>query len=139
MEACRGVAGPYQFKPNGELKHKLLYFKHLVKDHYVYEQIKNISETNEAHMETCNEIDWDHDTIPNNMDACTNTTQEEIAKGIMLEGSRKGCSIDSDNDGIADYDDSCLDNTAAEIALGVDAQGCPVSANKNSSSDRPLQ
>lgn len=140
MEACKGVAGAYQFKSNGDLKHKPLYFKHLSKDHYVYNQIKNVIETNEANMDTCNEIDRDHDTIPNNMDACPNTAQEEIAKGIMLEGSRKGCPVDNDDDGIADYDDNCLDNTDAEIVLGVDAQGCPVSnKNVNAGGDKSLK
>ena len=125
MDACKGVAGKYEFKPNGDLKSKPLYFKHWVKDHYVYEQVKDAAVINEADLETCNDIDYDHDTIPNNMDACPNSTHEEIVNGIMLDGAQKGCPIDNDEDGVADYQDSCLGNTAAEIAKGVDSHGCP--------------
>ena len=125
MDACKGVAGKYEFKPNGDMKSKPLYFKRLDKDHYVYEQVKDVAGINEADMETCNDIDHDHDTIPNNMDACPNTTAEEIGKGIILDGAKKGCPLDTDEDGVADYQDSCLGNTAAEIAKGVDSHGCP--------------
>ena len=125
MDACKGVAGKYEFKPNGDLKSKPLYFKHWVKDHYLYEQVKDAAVINEADLETCNDIDHDHDTIPNNMDACPNSTHEEIVNGIILDGAQKGCPIDNDEDGVADYQDSCLGNTAAEIAKGVDSHGCP--------------
>ncbi len=140
MEACKGVAGSYQFTPNGDLKHKPLNFKHFDKGGYVYEQIKNAGESNVANIEICNDIDRDHDTVPNNMDACPNSTPEEIAKGIMLEGSKKGCARDDDGDGIADYDDSCLNTTAEELAKEIDSRGCPVGTNKyvGDSKDKPF-
>lgn len=127
MDPCKGVAGAYQFYPNGDLKHKSLNFKHLVRNMFVYEQIKNAVEINESGLEVCNDIDRDHDTIPNTMDACPDSIPEEVDSEIMLEGSRKGCPIDSDADGIADYDDNCPNSTAAEIAKGVDSHGCAVS------------
>ncbi len=68
-----------------------MYFKHLDKDRFVYDQVNNIVRTNGPNIERCSDIDWDHDTIPNILDACPNSTPEDIAKGIMLEGSRKGC------------------------------------------------
>lgn len=131
MEACKGVAGKYEFKPNGDLKSRPLYFKHLNGEHFVYEQVKGITANDEANLETCNDIDHDHDTIPNYMDACPNTTQEEIAKGVILDGAKKGCPIDTDEDGVADYKDNCLNNTSTEIAKGIDSQGCPKDGSVN--------
>ncbi len=116
MDACKGVAGKYEFKHNGDLKSKPLYFKHLVENDYAYEQVKSVAAVNEADMDTCNDIDRDHDTIPNNMDACPNTTHEEIAHGIILDGDKKGCPIDTDENGVADYKEACVDNPAAESA-----------------------
>lgn len=100
MEGCRGVAGRYEFKPNGDMKPKTLYFKHFDKDHYVYERTENTEWNldNEASLDVCNDIDRDHDTIPNNMDACPNSTKEQVAEGIVLEGLKKGCPINEDSD-----------------------------------------
>ena len=120
MDACKGVAGKYEFKHNGDLKSKPLYFKHLVENDYAYEQVKSVAAVNEADMDTCNDIDRDHDTIPNNMDACPNTTHEEIGHGIILDGDKKGCPIDADKDGVADYKETCVDT-----AKGADINGCP--------------
>ena len=126
MDACQGITGKYEFKPNGDLASKPLYFKRLVNDHFGYEHAKNLAANNEADLEWCNDIDHDHDTIPNNMDACPNTTQEEIAHSIVLDGYNRGCPIDTDEDGVADYKDNCPDTSAESAAKGVDANGCPL-------------
>lgn len=96
MEGCLGIAGKYEFKRNGDLKPKTLYFKQFVRNLYVYEQAENgtLNPDAEVNMNICNDIDRDHDSIPNNMDACPNTTKEEIAKGIQFEGFKKGCPKD---------------------------------------------
>ncbi len=124
MDACKGVAGKYEFKRNGDLKAKSFYFKHLAKGHYLYEQVENPPNYNEDNLETCNDIDHDHDTIPNNIDACPNSSHEEIALGIILDGAKRGCPINKNENGVADYKDGCAHNNSAGIAEDAEPDSC---------------
>jgi branched-chain amino acid transport system substrate-binding protein len=97
MKACKGAAGKYEFKPNGDLKAKRFYFKRWDKDHYNYEVLKDVSPTNEVDMDTCNDIDKDLDSIPDIIDDCPNTSNEEKTKGITTKGTGKGCVSNNNN------------------------------------------
>lgn len=130
MEACKGVTGKFEYKTNGDLKYKPMFFKRYDQGHFIYEQVKSSAETTETNMDICNEIDLDNDTIPNNMDACPNTTAEENVHGIIINGSNRGCPLDDDDDGVPNYKDSCLNNSFEEIEQGVDARGCPLGNSK---------
>jgi len=135
MPPCLGLAGKYQFTETGELASKPFYFKHFEKEGYKFKQLKSqhISSTNQ--IETCNDIDRDEDSIPNDLDACPDNTPKEISKGIILTGLLRGCPIDSDGDGVPDYRDDCPNNTAEEISKGVNKRGCPIDSDADNSPD----
>ena len=136
MPPCLGLAGKYEFTEAGELSSKPLYFKHFEKGHYEFKQIKSQQLSSTAHqVETCNDIDRDEDSIPNDLDACPDNTPEEISKGIILTGLLRGCPIDSDGDGVPDYRDDCPNNTKEEISKGVNEQGCPIDTDADNSPD----
>jgi branched-chain amino acid transport system substrate-binding protein len=135
MDACKGVAGKYEFEANGDLKNKPVSFFHLEGNNYVFEHVNHRVMSDTTATEVCNEIDRDHDGIPSYSDACPDTTATEMAKGVNQYGAERGCPIDSDNDEIADYKDSCPTNTPAEIAKSVDARGCPVDSDKDGIGD----
>lgn len=86
MEACNGVAGTYEFKRNGDLKTKPLYFKRLVNGHYVYEQVNNSAPVNAAGLETCNDGDRNPDTVLNTMNACVHPVSVDTATGVDSTG-----------------------------------------------------
>lgn len=131
MEPCKGVTGVFKYQTNGDLENKPLYFKHLVKRDYVYELGKDVKLDNEANIPVCNDIDFDHDTIPDNVDACPESTDAEKIKGVKLQGANKGCPVDLDEDDIPDYKDECAGNTKRETTYGVDHLGCPVDNDKD--------
>ncbi|MCX7096470.1 MAG: ABC transporter substrate-binding protein [Methylococcales bacterium] len=135
MDPCTNTTGKYEFQPNGDLKSKRLFFRHLVKRQFVYEQVPSKKVLPATPLATCNDIDRDHDTIPDKVDACPDSTELEKVKGIKLQGATKGCPIDVDEDDVADYKDSCLNNTKREISEGVDTQGCPVDSDKDGVAD----
>jgi hypothetical protein len=135
MDACKGITGVFNYQENGDLKIKPLFFKHLVKRDYVYRQLENVKLDTAANIPVCNDIDMDHDSIPDNVDACPESTDVEKAKGVKLQGANKGCPVDTDEDDVPDYKDICPTNTQREIAYGVDKPGCPVDSDKDGIAD----
>lgn len=105
MEACNGVSGKYEFKPNGDLKPRPLFFKHWENGSYVYEQLEldNDQTQNQTNLEVCNKIDQDFDSVPNSVDSCPNTTDKEKSEGIATEGPQAGCPIDKNSDKIPEH------------------------------------
>jgi hypothetical protein len=65
-------------------------------------------------------FDEDGDAVPDNRDACPNTS-----RGVRVD--ERGCPADSDGDGVRDGLDSCP-NTPAD-AVGVDERGCQRESN----------
>ncbi len=126
MNACKGVAGSYEFERNGDLKNKPLSFYHIVNNDFVFEYLDNGMLLDDPKMEVCNEIDRDHDGIPTSSDVCPDTTPAEMVKGINQDGAERGCPLDSDKDGVADYKDKCVNDSTAAISQGVNALGCPL-------------
>lgn len=135
MDPCQHIAGKYEFKPNGDLKNKALFFKHLLKHDFVYEQANNVKTSETINIPECNDIDRDHDTIPDNVDACPDSTDAEKVKGVRVQGANKGCPVDTDEDDVPDFKDSCSANTKRETAHGVDPGGCPNDSDKDGAAD----
>jgi branched-chain amino acid transport system substrate-binding protein len=122
MAPCQGVSGKYEFKPSGDLKRRPLFFKHWEDGNYIYEQVEE--NTVQDVLEVCNEIDQDFDSVPNSIDACSNTTDEEKSVGVITEGPKAGCPVDKDEDKILDYRDNCPNSTEKEISEGINGWGC---------------
>ncbi len=131
MNPCKGVTGKFEFDLNGDLKNKPLSFYHIVNNEFVFEQINNGAVLDDPKMEVCNDIDRDHDGILTHSDACPDTTQVEMSKGIIQDGPARGCPVDSDNDEVPDYKDACPKDSAAAISKGIDATGCAVDFDKD--------
>jgi len=135
MPPCLGVTGDYSFKANGDLQSKPIYFKSLIQHSYKYEQIVPEGWDENKKIGECNNIDYDYDSIPDDLDACRYNTKQELAKGIYLTGLSRGCPIDTDEDKVADYKDKCPENTAQEISKGVDEAGCPIDTDGDKTPD----
>jgi len=135
MQPCQGIAGIYQFTEEGDLVSKPFYFRSLDQGRYVFNQQSRDKEKTYDDVETCNKIDQDQDSIPNNLDACPDNTAEEISKGVVKTGLQRGCSIDTDKDKVADYHDLCPKNSGQEISKGVDEQGCPLDSDGDKTPD----
>jgi len=95
MPPCRGVTGQYQFKTNGNIRNKNLYFKMFRQGKFEYQRFEDQSATNQKVWE-CGNIDSDKDNIPDYIDRCPNNTQAEISKGVYNQGIYQGCPIDTD-------------------------------------------
>ena len=102
---------------------------------YDYSQLKDADKLFRKSVEICNKIDRDKDGIPNNLDACPDNSSEEIVKGIILTGLKRGCPIDNDKDDVPDYRDNCPENEKKEIAKGVDKLGCPIDSDGDKTAD----
>lgn len=124
MAPCQGVSGKYEFKLNGDLKRRPLFFKHWENGTYVYEQVKNSDTQSQTNFDVCNEVDHDYDSVPNSIDACPNTIDEEKVAGVTKDGPEAGCPIDADGDKVPDYKDNCPNNTEKEITEGINVWGC---------------
>lgn len=135
MHPCQGLAGKYEFDEEGELRDKAFYFKELQQDGYQYSQLKDADKLFAKSAEICNQIDRDNDSIPNNLDACADNSAEEIAKGIILTGLKRGCPVDNDKDEVPDYSDKCPENDKEEISKGVDKLGCPIDSDGDKTAD----
>ncbi len=135
MQPCRGVAGNYQFSEEGDLISKPFYFREVHQGLYRFQQQAKEKEAISNTIETCNQIDRDEDSIPNDLDSCPDNTPEEIAKGIITTGLIRGCPLDTDKDSVGDYQDSCPKNTREELSKGVNEKGCPLDTDGDESPD----
>jgi len=80
-------------------------------------------------------VDRDGDGIFDDEDVCPDNTRQEISRGVVQSGPRKGCPVDSDNDGMPDYRDDCPRNTPLEVSKGIDARGCPRDSDQDGVAD----
>jgi outer membrane protein OmpA-like peptidoglycan-associated protein len=135
MQACRGIAGNYQFSENGELLSKPFYFRSLHKGRYEFYQHSDAKNKPSNDIEICNKIDRDKDSIPNDLDTCPDNTANELSKGIIKTGLLRGCPIDTDQDKIEDYEDKCPKNTFKEISKSVNEEGCPLDSDADGTPD----
>ncbi|MDQ7091375.1 MAG: OmpA family protein [Methylococcales bacterium] len=135
MPPCQGLTGKYQFTKQGDLTDKDFYFKEFHRGKYEYRQMKAAEDALPHVHESCNEIDRDFDTIPNDLDTCPDNSVEEISKGIFLTGLFRGCPIDNDKDKVPDYTDNCPENSLKEISKGVNELGCPLDSDADGKAD----
>ncbi|MCI5225029.1 MAG: hypothetical protein D3924_20770, partial [Candidatus Electrothrix sp. AR4] len=134
MRPCQGLMQKIAFQDNGDIAYKPYMMKWLTPTGFEYRDLRDQPITPDEHtagLPKCINNDRDKDGVIDRRDICPDNTQEELAKGIFLEGEQLGCPQDTDSDGVPDYRDLLPKNTLEAITKGVDAQGRPLDSDKD--------
>jgi len=98
------------------------------------------------------EMDSDHDGVPDALDKCPDTQQlkklpadfkyapavnpERLKPGAQAYPvDKNGCEPDSDGDGVVDSQDFCPDDSKQALSMGVADNGCPRHSDQDGTPD----